>query len=116
VRTARHLERPVPRVTAELIEALRERQWEGNVRELANLIEALMVRTPGAELASNSAGLKRRASVARDAAYDEHSELAALLVECGGNVARVARRLGKPRSTVRSRISQLGLSRLLPRD
>ena len=116
VRTAHRLERPVPRVADELIEVLRERQWEGNVRELANLIEALMVRTPGAELAANSAGLSPRASVARDAAAEEHSELEALLVECGGNVARVARRLGKPRSTVRSQISQLGLSRLSPRD
>lgn len=116
LRAAARLERPVPEVTAEFVQALRELPWEGNVRELANVIEALLVRMRGPELDAGSLARRPPAHLARETAYDEQTELSALLVECGGNVARVARRLGKPRSTVRSRIAQLGLSRLLPRD
>jgi transcriptional regulator of acetoin/glycerol metabolism len=42
--------------------------------------------------------------------------LAATLRDTGGNVARAARRLGVPRSTLRGRIARHGLGGLVPRD
>jgi DNA-binding NtrC family response regulator len=52
-----------------------------------------------------------RASAAADAA-----RIAAALVATGGNVARAARRLGLPRSTLRHRIVKHGLGHLIPKD
>ncbi len=40
----------------------------------------------------------------------------AALAECGGNVARAARRLGVPRGTLRYRIRKYGLDHLIPKD
>jgi transcriptional regulator of acetoin/glycerol metabolism len=37
-------------------------------------------------------------------------------VTTGGNIARAARRLGLPRTTLRHRISKHGLAHLIPRD
>jgi DNA-binding NtrC family response regulator len=115
-RAATRLERPVPAVPSALVERLAQRRWQGNIRELANVLEAMLVRSHGADLSDRAPVPRPVAELARDATADEQEELSALLVECGGNVSRVARKLGRPRSTVRSRISQLGLSRLLPRD
>ena len=44
------------------------------------------------------------------------AELLRLLMETGGNVARVARRLGMPRSTVRYKIRRYALTRYIPKD
>ncbi|MDT8901570.1 sigma 54-interacting transcriptional regulator [Anaeroselena agilis] len=42
--------RPAKRFTPEAIEALREYPWFGNVRELANVVERLVLLSPGAEI------------------------------------------------------------------
>lgn len=47
---------------------------------------------------------------------EERRRIAAVLRDVGGNVARAARRLGMPRSTLRYRIRRYGLGELLPRD
>lgn len=116
VRAGERVGKRAPRAAPDLIEELERRRWAGNVRQLANTLEAIVVRSDSEIVTAQALAVSVRPEFARDAAVDEHGELSALLVECGGNVARVARRLGQPRSTVRSRISRLGLSRLLPRD
>jgi transcriptional regulator of acetoin/glycerol metabolism len=42
--------------------------------------------------------------------------LAEMLVASGGNVTLVARRCGRPRSTIRYKIQRHGLTHLVPRD
>jgi two-component system C4-dicarboxylate transport response regulator DctD len=113
-RAARRLEREPIRATRTLLDRLHALEWPGNVRELANRLESMTVRADGAELESRD--LSWDASPRAPRAKNEQHELAELLRECGGNVARVARRLGRPRSTVRYRIARHGLSHLIPRD
>ncbi len=47
---------------------------------------------------------------------EEPAVIRAALAECGGNVARAARRLGVPRGTLRYRIRKYGLDHLIPKD
>jgi len=126
-RVALRLEREPARVSRALIEEFRTREWPGNVRELANRLEGMAVRAEHAVLdLADLAEVTRPgpssgwSAVSGNAApgppASEQHQLAELLRECGGNVARVARRLGRPRSTVRYRISRYGLSHLIPRD
>ncbi|MFP8877502.1 MAG: helix-turn-helix domain-containing protein [Myxococcota bacterium] len=49
-------------------------------------------------------------------AQSEHEQIRSVLLEVGGNVSRAARRLGKPRSTLRYKIEQLRLGGLIPHD
>jgi len=116
-RAARRLERKPPRAGAKLLEQLRARQWPGNVRELANHLEAMTVRAGrGESLAALPLLVAEPGGSPPALSPSEHAQLAELLRDCGGNVARVARRLGRPRSTVRYRIARHGLSHLIPRD
>ena len=128
-RAARRLGSNGPLAHPELVERLARHDWPGNVRELANRLEAALARSdtnivtpahlaplhPDAEVREGTP-LSGAPSAGPLRVEGEHVELASLLVECGGNVARVARRLGKPRSTVRYRIARLGLTHLLPND
>jgi len=112
-RAARRHGRPPLQPSAELVARLIEEEWPGNIRELANRLEAMTVRgsnepTPTRPPASGGPGEDREQAQRR--------QLARLLRECGGNVARVARRLGRPRSTVRAQIARNGLQHLIPRD
>ncbi|MEE2676992.1 MAG: sigma-54 dependent transcriptional regulator [Myxococcota bacterium] len=110
-------------------ERLRKHAWPGNVRELENALERLVVRNPGGELDEFAADalleerLRKVPGTPRSAAHavdgDEVSgreAIADALDAAGGNVARVARRLGIPRSTLRYRIQKLGLDALIPHD
>jgi transcriptional regulator with GAF, ATPase, and Fis domain len=105
---------------------LAARDWPGNVRELMNVLERLLVRGagrrlgladlegvfdvepwPGAEPAA-AFGLADRDGGARPAPTPER--VAAALRASGGNVARAARELGLPRTTLRHRLRRLGLA------
>jgi len=129
VRVAGRLGRPPPHIAASFVDALGREAWPGNVRELAHRLESLLVRAPlAAELRGSATPPRARASAGptRQALgrapggatceADERQRLTRLLRECGGNVARAARRLGLARSTLRYRIRRAGLEGLLPRD
>ena len=112
---------------------LASRAWPGNVRELMNVLERLLIRSAGrrveladlegvfdfepwplAETRENLAmGLADRDGGARPAPAPER--LAAVLRTSAGNVARAARELGIPRSTLRHRLRRLGLAPGPPR-
>ena len=95
------------------LECLAQERWPGNVRELRNLLERTIVwGAPGALHAEQLQG--SAAWVARDA--PSGAELEETLRETGGNVARAARRLGVPRTTLRRRIAAARLGHLIPRD
>ena len=131
----RTLHRATPAVGASFHERLRRHTWPGNIRELMHVLEAVLAgtRSPKLEhfhlegLLETRHGLAtaephaepQAASSLHTARTDDEGarqELAELLVATGGNVARVARRLGLPRSTVRYRIRRYRLEALVPRD
>ncbi len=110
-----------PRVAPDFLEGLRRRPWPGNVRELMNLLERLLVRRRGAPLDARALQEAQRPGALPTRptprpAPDDPEVIARTLAQTGGNVARAARRLGLPRSTLRHRIARHGLEHVIPRD
>jgi DNA-binding NtrC family response regulator len=112
-RAARRLGKPPRYATPAMVRAFAREPWPGNVRELANRLEAMTVR---GDDGADTSRQRRSDPTDEDDRNGERTVLARLLRECGGNVARVARRLGRPRTTVRSQITRNGLQHLIPRD
>ena len=124
-----------PAIAGRFHETLSAHSWPGNVRELHNVLERLVIRHQGGVLdegvldgffdvpsgPARDTRLGGRASPeflfeADGDGEPGSEELSAALDAAGGNVARVARRLGVPRSTLRYRIQKLGLEPLIPHD
>ncbi len=108
------------------LEALAKRRWPGNVRELQNLVERVLLMTPGATV--RAADLPREDGPSRPVsathAVDDVSGalsladardvfekryLARVLAETKGNVSRAAERLGLDRTTLHRKMKSLGL-------
>jgi DNA-binding NtrC family response regulator len=124
---ARCLGLPPARPTAALLDRLASQPWPGNVRQLMNVLERLLVLRPGGHL--DVADLERVAGAelaqrpgvpaSRSEGYGEHLEserIAAVLESTGGNVSRAARRLRLARSTLRYKIKKHALEGLIPSD
>ena len=136
---ARRHGRPPPRVLDGFLAALAAHDWPGNVRELLNLLERVLAQGAGPALdAADLGGLlgpwrgaasdigphavadrrndraEPRSAIGRSC--DDRDRIATALVTTGGNIARAARRLGLPRTTLRHRIAKHGLAHLVPRD
>jgi DNA-binding NtrC family response regulator len=134
---ANRLGLPVPAVNDLFLAKLMSHSWPGNVRELLNVLERTMVQRgalgdASSELdrildgqAAQVSGL-RHPGVARELAAprpleaegegSERRRIASALIATGGNIARAARRLGMPRSTLRYRVRVQGLGSLIPKD
>lgn len=116
--------RHAPQLDAALIDALQEYEWPGNVRELENLMERLVVLTPGAQLttellpdkmlrilpeAALATGISQSGNnttlEAAVAALKQRLIADALHSE-GGNKVAAARRLGISRSYLHRLISE----------
>jgi len=133
-RLAASLDVPECTLADAVLARLASRAWPGNVRELMNVLERLLIRNAGqrVELADLEGvfdfepwpfaesgggvamGLADRDGGARPAPAPE--KLAAVLRANTGNVARAARELGIPRSTLRHRLRRLGLAPGPPRS
>jgi DNA-binding NtrC family response regulator len=129
----------VPRLAASLgvapcelegaaLSRLAARSWPGNVRELMNVLERLLIRAAGHRIgladlegvfdfepwplpdpeSARALGFADRDAERRPAPAPER--IAAVLRSNGGNVARAARELGMPRTTLRHRLRRLGLA------
>jgi len=111
------------------IERLSERNWPGNIRELRNAVERLLILAPGKTVtAADVSRLLGEASMpdAADGAAPpegtfeafkheaERSFLAAKLREHDWNVSETARALKMPRSNLYKKIERYGLSRETP--
>ncbi len=136
---ARRQGRPAPRVLDGFLAALAGHDWPGNIRELLNLLERVLAQGTGPVLdaadlggllgpwrgAAHGAGAHSVADRPDDRAgsrsgvgrpRDDRDRIVTALVTTGGNIARAARRLGLPRTTLRHRIAKHGLAHMIPRD
>jgi DNA-binding NtrC family response regulator len=113
-RIAARLGLPAPLPSDAVQARLCAHTWSGNVRELMNVLERFLIR--------RQAGLDgdgfEPIPEAQTTPGEEGpcSQLRGALEASGGNVARTARRLGLPRSTLRYRIRRLELESLIPKD
>jgi two-component system nitrogen regulation response regulator NtrX len=126
--SAEHGRRPRD-VSAEALQALARLPWPGNVRELRNILERLVIMTPGelielrhlpASLATSDAVLAPEDAEASQAEAADGTLQAAReeferryiqrrYLECGGNMSRTAEVLGVERSNLYRKMKGYGL-------
>jgi transcriptional regulator with GAF, ATPase, and Fis domain len=126
---------PLPATTDGFYRALMHYCWPGNVRELLHLLEhVLITETTGvlderclhgllgptdegafASRPGHDRGAADRKGIG-SAPGGDPQRIREALIACGGNVARAARRLQLPRTTLWYRIQRLGLRPLIPDD
>ncbi len=133
-RKARELGLPCPTISERFCDRAMQHDWPGNARELANVIERLLVSGTSGRLEADALDEVLVETVSPDLQHNdsaawtdacghaappqggERSRIAAELLAAGGNVARVARRLDMPRSTLRYKIRRYDLRTLVPCD
>jgi DNA-binding NtrC family response regulator len=126
-RHARRLGVPPPSPTTALLHRLASHPWPGNVRQLMNVLERLLVLHPGGlvdaadlekvlepDLFLGPSGLAECSP--SNARHSESENIASVLESTGGNVSRAARRLELARSTLRHKIKKYDLGNLIPSD
>jgi two-component system nitrogen regulation response regulator NtrX len=109
------------------LEALAKRRWPGNVRELQNLVERVLLMSPGPVVRAADLPPEDFAASARAPSHATPDEAAAhgtlaeareafekrylsrVLAETKGNVSRAAERLGLDRTTLHRKMKALGL-------
>lgn len=115
---ARQLNRKIARIPTDVMQALVEWRWPGNIRELENFVERSVILSKGPELRSPLAELEMEEEspsqneVRLDAAEREH--ILRVLRECKGMIGGpggAAERLGLKRTTLNSKLKKLGIRR-----
>ncbi|HET9951575.1 MAG TPA: sigma-54 dependent transcriptional regulator [Candidatus Eisenbacteria bacterium] len=111
--------RPKRVVTPEAMERLSAYSWPGNIRELKNLIERLLIMTDGETIGpteveevlppDSDEGPPSEIKQARDRA--ERDTILGTLRQCDWNVSEAARRLGMDRGYLHRKIKRYGLTR-----
>src|ERR1022692_1323315 len=101
-------------ISEEVMEALENHSWPGNIRELQNFIERAVIMTTGAVLRPHLTDLipQPPATTVRTLADAERAHIVETLRETNGVVggkSGAAARLGLPRTTLLARMQRLGL-------
>jgi len=116
-------------ITAEAIAALSGRRWEGNVRELENVMERAVIIARGGVVTAKDVTMEMGRPVSCDGpdlgdlaalSYRQMSErvlthygksyFTALLESCGGKISAAAKKAGLDRKTFYSKLSECGLN------
>jgi len=112
----KHANGGAPReVEPSALQALRGYDWPGNVRELENLVQRALILSVGDALTLEDFCLRLDppepppVSAREDGRQREAERVREAIVSNGGNLARAARTLGIPRTTLVSRAAKLGL-------
>jgi formate hydrogenlyase transcriptional activator len=117
---AERLGKPVHHIPDEVMTALTNHDWPGNIRELQNFIERAVIMTTGTVLRPRLADLipqpspSSAATTVRTLADAERAHIVETLRETNGVVggrSGAAARLGLPRTTLLARMQRLGLMR-----
>ena len=110
---------PLKRITAPAMKLLQAHSWPGNVREVRNLVERLLIMVEADEVGPSHLGLPLAAPQnapigtlvplrqARERFEREYVE--GVLGACGGNMSQAARVLGLERSHLYRKLRSLGL-------
>jgi two-component system, NtrC family, response regulator AtoC len=104
---------PAPRVPRPVLDAFMRHTWPGNIRELRNAVERIVILGRGEQfrrewlddlfqMARAVQTMSRESANRGGALQDARSRLSAVLRECGGNKAAAARALGVTRKTIYS--------------
>ena len=105
-------------VSPEAIEILKAHDWPGNVREVRNLVERLMIMVPDQEITPVALDLRAGSRLGGDGAFVtlrqarerfERDYVGRAVEECGGNMSKAARVLGLERSHLYRKLRALGL-------
>jgi formate hydrogenlyase transcriptional activator len=111
---AERLCKPIPCIPDDVMAALTNHDWPGNIRELQNFIERAVIMTTGTVLRPRLADLSPQpaATSVRTLADAERAHIVETLRETNGVVggkSGAAARLGLPRTTLLARMQRLGL-------
>ena len=112
---ASRFNRPLPQVTTEQLHRLMVHQWPGNVRELRNVADCLVLGVrkdilgPGPATESPGAGDEEGLSLSDSVDRFERSLIAAELRRQEGNIARTAKELRVPKTTLNDKIRKYRL-------
>jgi formate hydrogenlyase transcriptional activator len=111
---AERLGKPVCQLSDDVMAALTNHYWPGNIRELQNFIERAVIMTTGTVLREGIEELASRpaATAVRTLADAERAHIVETLRETNGVVggrSGAAARLGVPRTTLIARMQRLGL-------
>ncbi len=114
---AERIGRTVDGFSEEALEALVRYPWPGNIRELENMVERLVVLARGERIALQDLppGVRQPghgliASLPGTLEDIERRRIREVLRECGGNKKRAAGRLGIHRSTLYAKLKRYGLA------
>jgi nitrogen regulation protein NR(I) len=127
------LKRNVTRIHPSCLDALRQYSWPGNIRQLENALERMMLMSDGNELTvvdlpeeiaaavpglaaartdeASAEGASFKEIVRRQTQNVERGLIEKALEETGGNVTRAAEKLGLSRKGLQLKIKELGLKR-----
>jgi PAS domain S-box-containing protein len=104
----------IEKIPPETIRTLQNWNWPGNIRELENVIERMVILTKGSELAAPPAELDALQEVPDDSLTDmEREHIIRVLRETNGNLSGLdgaASRLGIKRTTLQSMLKRLDIN------
>ena len=121
---------PAPKLSREAMQLLQGARWEGNVRELENVLERAMIMCDGDEIlpehlpdyirnAPQTAAVPEKVAgeqvLGRVLPLDEIEKAYILwaILQCGGNKSEAAKKLGIDLSTLYRKIERYGLKKYL---
>ena len=100
-------------ISPETAERLMAHPFEGNIRELQNIMEKAVIMCDGALIEPNHLQLHVSPAAARTAGATledmERTAIAEAISSCGGNLSMVAQKLGITRQTLYNKIKRYGL-------
>ena len=99
-------------LSAEAAERLKGHSWEGNIRELQNVIEKAAILCDGAIITPDHLELhtsQRPLNESQTLEAMERQTIANAIAQCGGNLSQVAAQLGITRQTLYNKIKRYGL-------
>jgi sigma-54 dependent transcriptional regulator, acetoin dehydrogenase operon transcriptional activator AcoR len=108
----RHGAHPSTRCRPDVVDALSRYGWPGNVRQLDNVVAALVARRPAGDVAVEDLPTELQCAVGPDPTGLQQMERDAILVTLAatsGNRAEAATRLGISRSTLYRKLHAYGL-------
>jgi two-component system nitrogen regulation response regulator NtrX len=108
------LGQPVKTATKEAMEILRIYDWPGNVREMKNLMERLVIMAPGSHITPLDIPESFRKEHLQPSLKEGKKEYERYLIEktlraCSGNISKAAKQLKIERSLLHQKIKTLGL-------